>query len=251
MGLALLLSLGIALFVERCVFWDGSAINDDVRNQAYWMLRLVDPALYPQDVIADYFTQPSLISPVVQLLYTLAARLGDTMDPLRFSQWLPFPLILLTTFFLFRFAERCVNARYAFWACGLFNLFIWTVRVFAGGLPRAFFYPLLFLFLWQYEKKAPWGIILALCLGALIYPPVGLLGIALLCWYPFGYLLKGLRLFAKTARFQVVHLFSSHSVLATPVSLMIGRNPNRHPAFYAKRETPLWRQGSQTRRIPR
>lgn len=169
----------IALFVERRVFWDPMAINDDVRNQAYWMNRILDPSLYPNDLIANYFTQPSLISPAVWWLYALVSH---WIDPLRFSQFLPFPLIVLTTFFLFKFAESYAGSRYAFWACWLFNVFIWTVRNFAGGLPRAFFYPLLFLFLWQAEKRSIWGINLTLCLSSLIYPPALLLQLGLLLY---------------------------------------------------------------------
>jgi hypothetical protein len=174
---SLLLSLGLALFVERPVFGDASAINDDVRNQAYWMVQLVEHSAFQGDLIADYFTQPSFISPVVWWLYRLASA---WMDPLRFSQFLPFPLILLTTFFLFKFAENHANARYAAWVCWLFNLFIWTVRVFSGGLPRAFFYPLLFLFLWQYEKRNILLANLCLCLCSLIYPPALLLILGLI-----------------------------------------------------------------------
>ena len=44
--LSLLLSLAIALFVEQRVFWGVMAINDDVRNQAYWMTRITDPTLF-------------------------------------------------------------------------------------------------------------------------------------------------------------------------------------------------------------
>lgn len=177
--LALSLGLLIAVFVQRRVFWDAFAINDDVRNQAYWMARIVDPDLYPDDLIASYFTQPSLISPVVRSLYTFAAQ---WIDPIRFSQFLPFALIVLSTWFLFKFAEIRANAWYALGVCWLFNLSAWTVRNFAGGLPRAFSYPILFLFLWQYETRNVLGLSLALCLGVLIYPPVALLCVGMLVW---------------------------------------------------------------------
>jgi hypothetical protein len=177
--LSLLLSLALALFVERRVFFDLTAINDDVRNQAYWMLQIVDPNLFKHDLIADYFTQPSLISPAVWWIYALGSH---WMTPLRFSQFLPFPLIVLSTFCLFKFAEKLRDTRYAFWVCTLFNLFIWTVRNFAGGLPRAFSYPLLFLFLWQYQNRNILGITLSLCLGSLIYPPVSLLAFGIIIY---------------------------------------------------------------------
>jgi hypothetical protein len=175
--ISLIACLCIAFYVERRVFFDPMAINDDVRNQVYWMLRVVDSSLFPNDLAAQYFTQPALVSPFLNSLYTLGTQ---WLDPLQISQFLPFVLVALATLFLFKFAEQCLNSRYAFWITLIFNTYIWQVANLSGGLPRAFFYPLLFLFLWLLSARR-WGW-LAVCflLQALIYPPVWFICLGLL-----------------------------------------------------------------------
>lgn len=174
---ALALSAVIALFVEQRVFWDPFAVNDDVRNQIYWMARLVDPTLFPDDLIASYFSQPMTVSPLLSGLYALAS---SWIHPITLSQTLPFILVLLATLFLFKFAERHKNRVYAFWLCLAFNGAIWIFKNLAGGLSRAFFYPLFFLLLWQIQAGYWRMSMLTIWCAALLYPPVCLLGIALL-----------------------------------------------------------------------
>lgn len=173
----LLFSLALACFVERPIFDSTIAFNDDTRNQVYWMARIQHPSLFQHDYIADYFTQPLLISPVVSAIYQFA---GLWMDPLRFSLILPFILVLLSTFFLFKYAEKAVNRNYAAWVCFCFNASIWIFKNLAGGLPRAFFYPLFFAFLWAHSTQR-WKLIPPLLwLSMLIYPSVALLSLMLL-----------------------------------------------------------------------
>ena len=141
------------------------------------MARLVNPKLYPHDIIASYFTYPSHVSPIVKALYWAAAHI---MDPVRFSQFLPLILVVIATLFLFKTSESYGGARYAFWISFSFNLYIWIVRNLPGGLSRAFFYPLLFLFLWLLITKRWRLIILCFILQALIYPTVFFLSLGLL-----------------------------------------------------------------------
>ncbi len=164
---SLLFSFFLACYVQHRVFFDLTAINDDVRNQIYWMARLIDPALFPHDYIASYFTQSNLVSPFVSGLYFLAAH---WVSPVRFSQFLPFALIFVSTFFLFKTAESFGGSKYAFWISFTFNIYIWILKNLAGGLPRAFFYPLFFLFLWLLVNKHWFWMIFCFSLQALIYP---------------------------------------------------------------------------------
>lgn len=184
LALALVISTGLACFVENRAFFDPFAINDDVRNQAYWLLRILDPALFPHDLAALYFSQPSLISPV---LYGLYAITSHWIDPLRLSQFLPILLTVLASFFLFQASTSFLNRRYAFWVTFVFNVYLWTISNMAGGLPRAFFFPLLFLFLWMGSTRR-WGwLIPVLFLQALIYPPVLFLSLGILVWNAWRY----------------------------------------------------------------
>lgn len=178
--LALTLTLALAVAAQWVVFGHPEAINDDVRNQAYWMLRLADPGLFPNDWLADFFTQPALISPFMGALYRV---LTPWFDPVRVTQFLPFPIILATNYFLYRFAAAERTPRYAFWVCWLFNCFIWTMQYISGGLPRAFFYALLFWVLWQAGQRNYWQVGAALCFGSLIYPPVTILCIPFLIYW--------------------------------------------------------------------
>ncbi len=159
------------------MFFDPTAINNDARNQIYWMARLVDPTLFPKDFIASYFSQDCLISPIVKAIYAIAIHWAS---PLQVSQFFPFVLVILSTFFLFKSAELYAGHRYAFWISFAFNVYIWILKSLAGGLPRAFFYPLFFSFLWLLTSKRYGWMILCFCLQALIYPPVFFLSLLLL-----------------------------------------------------------------------
>jgi hypothetical protein len=175
--LALGFALGLAMWVERRVFSDPAALNDDVRNQIYWMAQLANPSAFSQDYIARYFTQPMLISPVLWLLYLLG---GQWLSPAQLSQLLPFGMVVLTTFLLFQYAKRYQNGLYAFWVCFSFNCALWIFKNMAGGLSRSFIYPLLFWTLWQLHLKNWAWLGLGLVLSAMIYPPAFFLGFILL-----------------------------------------------------------------------
>ncbi len=207
---SLLISLAIAIFVEHRVFYDPTAINDDVRNQIYWMARFIDPSYFSNDYIAAYFTQPSMISPIVGPLYQFLSHFAD---PKLATQFLVFPIIIFTTFFLFKAAEAHersqilfekfpdarhaspenaeltetsmsssrdehnkadgtlrTGSQYAFWVCFIFNLYIWTMKYTAGALPRSYFYLLFFLFLWLLTAKRWNWLVVCFTLQALIYP---------------------------------------------------------------------------------
>jgi hypothetical protein len=180
---ALLFSLLVACWVEQRIFWDPTALNDDVRNQVYWMARLMDPTLFAQDYIADYFAQPMLVSPVVHGLYAMAWGLG--ISPLALSQALPLLLVVVATGFLFLFARRYQDEAFAFWVCFAFNCSIWIFKNLAGGLARGFFYPLFFCLLWAITSRR-WGWVTGnLWISSLTYPPVFFIGVVLLgieCW---------------------------------------------------------------------
>jgi len=166
---SLLFSFLLVSYVQQRVFFDPSAINDDVCNQIYWMARLTDPTLFPNDFIASYFTQHSLVSPALYFLYKIIVK---WIDPVRFSQFMPFILVLISTLLLFKITEIYLNSHYAFCVTYIFNLFVWKLSNLSGGLPRSFFYPLMFLFLWLYITERWIWMIPCFCLQCLIYPPV-------------------------------------------------------------------------------
>jgi hypothetical protein len=163
----LIISLILALVVEHRIFTDSMAINDDARNQIYWMAKLINPNYFAGDYLANYFSQPSMISPVFKLLYQFGTYFAD---PKLISQFLPFPILLLTIFCLYKLAELHAGLRFAFWLCFVFNLYLWAMKFIVGGLPRSCFYLLFFLFLWMLAKKNWLGLNITAALQALIYP---------------------------------------------------------------------------------
>jgi hypothetical protein len=175
--LSLLFSLGLACFVEHDIFFNAFALNDDVRNQVYWMARLINPHFFQHDYIADYLRQPFLVSPFLAVLYKLASL---WISPIVFTQFLPLFLVVIATFFLFKLAEIFQDEMYALWLCFSFNCLIWIYKNLAGGLSRAFFYPLFFCLLWAIYSGKWRAVPFILWLSAFIYPPVLLLGLAVL-----------------------------------------------------------------------
>ncbi len=172
--LSLIISLITAILVEKRIFTDPYAINDDVRNQIYWMAKLIDPDYFRGDYIADYFSQSSMVSPLYKLFFSFCASskplfsLG--LDPKLISQYMVFPIILATTYALFKLGELHKDSRFAFWLCFVFTVYIWMMKFIAGALPRSFFYLLFFTFLYFWQSRKSLSLHLCVVLQALIYP---------------------------------------------------------------------------------
>ena len=163
----LVITLVLALLVEHRIFTDPMAINDDLRNQLYWIAKLINPNYFANDYLADYFSQPSMISPIFNLIYEIGVQI---VDPKLISQFLPFPILIMTIFYLYKFAELHAGSRFAFWLCFVFNLYIWAMKFIVGGLPRSCFYLLFFSFLYLLAKRRWLGLNICAALSALIYP---------------------------------------------------------------------------------
>ena len=58
-NLSLSISLGFAVFCCYLALREGFSsqwvVQDDARQHVFWMLRYLDPQLFPDDLIADYF----------------------------------------------------------------------------------------------------------------------------------------------------------------------------------------------------
>src|SRR4051812_46546763 len=89
-----------ATLALRQAFSSEYVLADDVRQHVFWMFRFVDPGLFPNDPIADYFQ--SVAPPGFSALYRLLAACG--IDPLLASKLIPFALGLLTAAYFFRAA---------------------------------------------------------------------------------------------------------------------------------------------------
>jgi hypothetical protein len=154
-------------------------INDDVRQQLYWMQQWGDPALFRGDFLTGYAR--AYVPWGVKGLYWLASW---GVSPLFFSKLLPGFLFVFLAICLFKIGTRLIDRRlgWALVAC------LWLMPFFldnlSGGLSRSFAAPLLALFWLGWLAQRPWVTGAALLLQALFIPyifPVAALA-ALLAW---------------------------------------------------------------------
>lgn len=149
-------------------------IDDDARQYVFWMVRWGDPALFQNDLIADYFA--SISPPGFRAAYWSVAKLG--IDPVLASKIFPVLLNALMTVYAFRLGLRLSGGRVpaAFLgAVGLAFLMGWS-HIIISGTPRAFGVPLLMVFLFYLARRSTIGLATTGALLALTYPPAAALG---------------------------------------------------------------------------
>jgi len=117
------------------------AVNDDLRQQVYWMQRFQDPGLYPPDLLNEYAR--AYVTLGVEWLYRLAALAAD---PLMASKAFAAGLFLLQGLAFFGLGQR-LGGRVSAWAM---TAMAWLMPFFldniSGGLARGWASPLLALF---------------------------------------------------------------------------------------------------------
>jgi hypothetical protein len=142
-------------------------VQDDARQHVFWMLRFLDPQLFPNDLIADYFQ--SVAPEGYSRLYHLGAILG--INPLIFNKILPPILVIITTIYCFLFTWQIFPIPSAsFIASLLLNQSLALKDDIISGTPRAFAYPLLMAFLYYLSKRSLLGSSIIIFLSGLFYP---------------------------------------------------------------------------------
>ncbi len=192
LGLSLGLAAIYALLVLQRAFATDYVVQDDGRQHVFWMQRFVDPQLFPNDLIADYFQ--SIAPWGYTQFYRLFAAIG--VQPLLLSKLLPIGLSLVSAAYAFGVGMQllpvpCVG----FLASLLTTQLIWTHDDVVSATPRAFLPPLFLAFVYyllrrdrQTGAKSFWQRASLLpCLGAIVleglfYPQYVLVfaGVALL-----------------------------------------------------------------------
>lgn len=167
----LILSLAFAAIYSflgwREAFSSEYVVQDDARQHVFWMLRFLDPQLFPQDLIANYFQ--SVAPPGYTALYQLSAGVG--INPLLLNKLLPTVLGLITTGYCFGVCLQMLPLPAAgFTATLLLNQIIWMKEDLVSATPRAFAYPLFLAFLY-YLLRRSWRVsAVAIALLGLFYP---------------------------------------------------------------------------------
>ncbi|MBD1829815.1 hypothetical protein NDI47_11055 [Microcoleus vaginatus GB1-A2] len=159
-------------------------VQDDARQHVFWMMRFVDPELFPNDFIANYFQ--SVAPAGYSTLYKLAATIG--IHPLFFHKILPLFLGLISTYYCFGLClEMLPVPMTGFIASLLLNQHMWMTDDLASTTPRAFIYPIFLAFLYYLSRSSLLPCLGAIALIGLFYPPyalvaAGILVLRLLCW---------------------------------------------------------------------
>jgi len=171
-------SLLVTGFLSICIFvfahWTGLTspyvINDDVRQQIYWMQEWRDPQLFQADWLSDYARH--YVPWGVQSVYRAASVV---FDPVYFSKLLAGALFVFLAVFIFKIGEAMTGERMAWAAVGIYWLMPFFLHDISGGLARSFAAPLLALFWLCWLKQSSWGITATLFLQAVTIPYICLL----------------------------------------------------------------------------
>ena len=173
----LLFVLFCAAAVYVAAHWDALidpyVINDDVRQQVYWMQQWQDPDLFPDDLLTRY--AQNYVPWGVQAAYALGALF---MNPIQFSKVVAGILFVVTAGFLFGLVLEFRNERTAAIAVCVSFFFPSFLGKITGGLAQSFGYPVLLAYLFFLARG---NLLLAgvvVFLAALLNPYIFLLCLA-------------------------------------------------------------------------
>ncbi|MDY6786081.1 MAG: hypothetical protein SW833_26630 [Cyanobacteriota bacterium] len=156
-----------ALVAFEEAFGSDYVIQDDARQHVFWMWRFIDPQLYPNNLMADYFQ--SVAQPGYAAIYRLAAFMG--IEPIFLSKILPSILGLITTAYCFGVVLEILPVPVAgFVGSALLSQSIWLKDDLVSGTARSFLYPLVLASFYYLLRRSLWGTLLSLLILGLIYP---------------------------------------------------------------------------------
>ncbi|NJL81327.1 MAG: hypothetical protein HC836_08565 [Richelia sp. RM2_1_2] len=160
------------------------AVSDDVRQHVFWMQRFVNPRLFPDDLVTDYFQSLSPLGYIT--FYRLLANIG--VEPIFLSKLLPLILGLITTAYCFGISMQLLAIpAAAFLSTFLLNQNLWLASDLSSSTPRAFLYPFFLAFIYYLLHGSLLSMLLAIALLGLFYPStllvaIGVLIIRLVSW---------------------------------------------------------------------
>jgi hypothetical protein len=146
-------------------------IQDDARQHVFWMHRFIDPTLFPNDIIADYF---QTINPVgYAAFYRAFAQLG--IEPLLLAKLLPIVLGLITSAYCFGIVMQIFPVPFAALVTTvILNQGLWMRDEIITGTSRAFLYPIFLAFIYYLLKRSFLPCMITMVLQAVFYPPLAL-----------------------------------------------------------------------------
>ncbi len=177
LGLSVLIALAYSLLALRQGIQGSDVIQDDARQHVFWMRRFLDPDLFPQDWIADYFQ--SVAPSGYSELYRLGAIAG--VDPVLMSKFVPVGLSVITAALSFSVCWQLLPVPIAaFSSSVLLSQALGLTDAVVSGTPKAFIYPIFLAFLYGLMRRSLWICIGAIALEGLFYPQLVFLSAGLL-----------------------------------------------------------------------
>ena len=165
--IAILFSLVYSSMALQKAFSGEYIVQDDARQHIFWMQRWLDPDLFPNDTIADYFQ--SVAPWGYRLAYAIPTSLG--VDPLTTSKFIPGILGVATTYYCFWLTLELLPVPLTgFISTLLLNQNLWLQDGLISATPKAFAIPLLIAFLYYYSKNSLAGTSITILLLGLFYP---------------------------------------------------------------------------------
>lgn len=172
-------SLLITFFCQKEGLTNRFFVQDDVNQYVPAVYAFSDEGLSKAyldgDLILSYMVAKN--SPGHLYLYYAFARY---FDPLILTKILPFLLAALSSLLFYMIIKVLKNETAGFYAALIFSFYVWTSKYgfFSGGLPKAFAFPLLLLFIYFFLKKKIILCVLTLVLQILFYPIAAVLSLA-------------------------------------------------------------------------
>ena len=160
------------------------AIQDDARQHVFWAQRFLDPELFPNDLIADYFQASAPLG--YTTFYRIFAIVG--IDPILVSKLLPIILGLIVTGYGFGLLMEILPVPAAgFIYTWLLNQGLWSGPSIVTATPRAFAPVFFLVFLYYLLRRSLFPCLITIALLGLFYPPgvlmtAGLLILRLFRW---------------------------------------------------------------------
>jgi len=140
-------------------------INDDVRQQAYWMQQWSDPELFQDDLLSRYAR--TYVPWGVQAVYYLASPF---INPVQFSKVVAGILYVVTAAFLFGLALQFRSEMAALLVVCAFFFFSAFIRKITGGLAQSFAFPLLTAYLLFLARENLWACAVIILLESVLNP---------------------------------------------------------------------------------
>lgn len=176
-SLSLIVPLYFGLISLHYAFSHDYIVQDDTRIDIVWLQRYIDPQLFPNDLIADYY---STFRPAgFKFFYWIIAKFG--VQPVIVAKFLPIILGVVTTIYFFKFSLKIFPVpASAFLSTLILNQNFWLKDDLVSATPRSFLYPLFAAFLYYLSQRSLFPCLMAMALQGLFYPPMLLVEIAIL-----------------------------------------------------------------------